>query len=62
MTVYDTSLSKTVGGLSYMQAISPATNYNVNFNGGLKISSTPLSAAGIDFSDFECIAQNAKAL
>jgi hypothetical protein len=43
-----------------MQAISPATNYNVNFNGGLKISSTPLRAAGIDFSDLECIARNAK--
>jgi hypothetical protein len=60
MTVYDTSLSKTVGGMSYMQSISPTTSYNVNFNGGFKKSNTPLSDAGIDFSVFECIAQNAK--
>ena len=59
MTVYDTSTSKTVGGPAYMQGISPSTSYNVNFNGGLNIANS-LTAVGVDFSVFECIARNAK--
>ena len=60
LTAYDPSTSKTVAQKSYMQAIAPATNYGINFNGGMQISKTPLTDAGIDFSVLECVAKNAK--
>jgi hypothetical protein len=43
-----------------MQAIVPATNHGINFNGGMQISGKPLTDAGIDFSVLECIAKSAK--
>jgi hypothetical protein len=43
-----------------MKAIVPATNHRINFNGGMQISSNPLTDAGIDFSVLECVAKNAK--
>jgi hypothetical protein len=58
--VYDPSASKTVGRMSYMQAISPSSNYNVNFNGGKQFTTNPLGTAGIDFSVLECVARSAK--
>jgi hypothetical protein len=60
LTIYDTSQYKAVDGVAYIKAISPTKDYKVNFNKGLKISSNPLGAAGVDFSVFECIATNAK--
>jgi hypothetical protein len=60
LTAYEPTTSKTVAQKSYMQAIVPATNYGINFNGGVQISATPLTDAGIDFSVLECVAKNAK--
>jgi hypothetical protein len=60
LTIYDTSQHKAVDGVAYIKAISPAKDYKVNFNKGVKFSSNPLSDAGVDFSVFECVAQNAK--
>ena len=58
--MFEPNTSKTVGGMSYIQAISPSSNYNVNFNGGKLFTSTPLSAAGINWSVLECVARTAK--
>ena len=63
LTVFDTSQYKAVDGMSYMNAISPATDYKVNFNGGKQFTANKppaLSAAGVDFSVLECVARSAK--
>ncbi|KAI2501577.1 hypothetical protein MHU86_12901 [Fragilaria crotonensis] len=59
LSVYEPTTSKTVSYMSYMQAIFPATSYGINFNGGMQIDPSPLTAAGIDFSVLECVARNA---
>jgi hypothetical protein len=60
MTVFEPNTSKTVGGKSFMQAISPVTDHRVNFNGGIAISSNPLGEAGIDFAVLETFATKVK--
>jgi hypothetical protein len=58
--VHEPNTSKTVGGRSYTQCISPSEGHNVNFNGGVEIGGDALAAAGVDFSVFECLARTAK--